>query len=83
MFGPMPPGIELAERIEQAQILVIVHPRDIFPDRAAQRHHAQPPRPFGWKGLHRIVDLQCSLAVPDQQAERCRPMFEQGMKRIR
>ena len=25
MFGPMTPGIELAQRIEQAQILVILH----------------------------------------------------------
>ena len=47
----MTPGIELAERIEQAQILVIVHARDIFADRTAQRHHAQPLRPFGGKGL--------------------------------
>jgi hypothetical protein len=58
MIGPMTPGIELAERIEQAQILVIVHARNIFADRTAQRHHAQPPRPFGGKGLDRIVNLQ-------------------------
>ena len=40
----MTPGIELAQRIEQAQILVIVHAPDIFTDRTAQRHHAQPGR---------------------------------------
>jgi hypothetical protein len=44
-------SIELAQRIEQAQILVIVHAPDIFSDRTAQRHHAQPLRPFGGKGL--------------------------------
>ena len=83
MFGPVPPGIELAERIEQAQILVIVHARDIFADRTAQRHHAQPLRPFDGKGLDRIVDLQRPLTVPDQQAEGCHAMFEQGMKHVR
>jgi hypothetical protein len=31
--------------------LVIVHAPDIFSDRTAQRHHAQPLRPFGGKGL--------------------------------
>ncbi len=35
MFRPMTPGVELAECIEQTQILVIVHARDIFPDRTA------------------------------------------------
>ena len=83
MIGPMTPGIQLAERIEQAQILVIVHARDIFADRTAQRHHAQPPRPFGGKGLDRIVDLQRPLTVPDQQVEGCHAMFEQGMKHVR
>ena len=83
MIGPMTPGIELAERIEQAQILVIVHAHDIFADRTAQRHHAQPLRPFGGKGLDRIVDLQRPLTVPDQQAERFHAMFEQGMKYVR
>ena len=39
MFGPMPPSIELAECIKQAQILVIVRALDIFADRTAQRHH--------------------------------------------
>ena len=79
----MTPAIELAERIEQAQILVIVHARDIFADRTAQRHHAQPLRPFGRKGLDRIVDLQRPLTVPDQQAEGGHAMFEQGMKHVR
>ena len=79
----MTPRIELAERIEQAQILVIVHARDIFPDRTAQRHHAQPLRSFDGKGLDRIVDLQRPLTVPDQQAEGCHAIFEQGMKHVR
>ena len=57
MIGPMTPGIELPERIEQPQILLIVDTRYIFTDRATQRHHAQPLRPFGRKGLDRIVDL--------------------------
>ena len=83
MFGPMTPCIELAEGIEQAQILVIVNARDIFADRAAQRHHAQPLRPFGRNGLDRIVDLQRPLTVPNQQAEGCLAMFEQGMKHVR
>jgi hypothetical protein len=60
----MTPGIELAERIEQAQILVIVHARDIFADRTAQRHDSQPLRPLGGKGLDRIVDLQRPLLCP-------------------
>jgi hypothetical protein len=46
-----------SERIEQAQILLIVHARNIFADRTAQRHYAQPLRPFVGKGLYRIVDL--------------------------
>ena len=45
IFGPMTSGIELAEGIEQAQILVIVNARDVFADRTAQRHYAQPLRP--------------------------------------
>ena len=32
IIGPMTPGIELAQRIEQAQILVIVDAPDIFTD---------------------------------------------------
>ena len=63
MVRPMTPGIELAESIEQAQILVIVHTRDILGDRTAQRYHAQPLCPFGGKGLDRIVDLKRPLAV--------------------
>ena len=47
MIGPMAPGIELAERIEQPQKLVIIHARNIFTDRTAQRHDSQPLRPFG------------------------------------
>ena len=82
MFGPMTPSIELAERIEQAQILTIVHARNVFGNWTAQRHHAQPLRPFGGKRLERIVDLQRALAVPNQQAERCRAMFEQGVKDV-
>ena len=82
IIGPMTPGIELAERIEHAQILVIVHARDIFADRTAQRHHAQPLRPFGRKRLDRIVDLQRPLTVSDQQAERCHATLEQGMKDV-
>jgi len=79
----MTPGIEPAESIEQAQILVINHSRDIFGDRAAQRHHAQSLCPFGGKGLDRIVGLQRPLAVPDQQTEwRC-AMLEQSVKHVR
>src|SRR5262249_39530834 len=40
MLGPMTPGIELAERVEEAQILVIVHAGEIFANRTAQRHDA-------------------------------------------
>ena len=83
MIGPMTPGIELAERIEEAQILMVVHARNIFADRTTQCHNAQPLRPFNGKGLDRIVDLQRPLTVPDQHAERCRAMFEQGMKYVR
>ena len=82
MIGPMTPGIELAERIEQTQILMIVHARDIFADRTAQRHDSQPLRPLGGKGLDRIVDLQRPLAVPDQQAEGCHAILEQGVKYV-
>ena len=78
----MTPGIELAERIEEAQILMIVHAGNIFADRTAQRDHVQPLRPFNGKGLQRIVDLERSLTVPDQQAEGCHAMFEQGMKHV-
>jgi hypothetical protein len=67
----MTPGIELAEGIEQVQVLVIVNARDIFADRTAQRHHAQPLRPFDGKRLDRIVDLQRPLTVSNQQAEAC------------
>ena len=83
MFGAMTPGIELAERIEQAQILVIVHACDIFANGTAQRHHAEPLCPFGRKRLDRIVDLQRPLTVPDQQSEGCHAIFEQGMKHVR
>jgi hypothetical protein len=44
--------------------LVIVNAREIFADRTAQRHHAQPLRPFRRKGLDRIVDLQPPLLCP-------------------
>ena len=83
MIGPMTPGIELPERIKQPQVLVIVDARYIFSDRAAERHHAQPLRSFDRKGLDRIVDLQRPLTVPDQNAEGCHAMFEQGVKHIR
>ena len=83
MIGRVTPGIELAEGIKQPQILVIVHARDSFADRATQRHHAQTLRSFGRKGLDRIVDLQRAFTVPDQDAEWCRATFEQGMKHIR
>ena len=83
MIGLMPPRVELAQRIKQPQILVIVHARDIFADRATQRYHAQPASPFRRKGLNRIINLQRPLTVPDQQAEWCGAMFEQGMKHIR
>jgi hypothetical protein len=33
--------------------------------------------------LDRIVDLQRPLTVPDQQAEGCHAIFEQGMKYVR
>jgi len=82
MFGPVTPGVELAERIEKAQILVIVHARDIFGDWTAQRHYAQPLRPFRTKGADRIVNLQRPLTVPDQQAKGCCAMFEQSMKHV-
>ena len=83
MIGPMTPRIKLTESIEQSQILVIVYTGDILADRAAKGHHMQSLRPFGGKGLDRIVDLQRPLAVPDQEAERRRAMLEQGMKHIR
>src|SRR5262249_11971802 len=83
IFRPMTPGVELAESIEQAQILVIVHARYVFGDRTTQRQHAQSLRPCGGKGLDRTVDLQRPLTVPDPQAERCHTMFEQGMKHVR
>ena len=79
----MTPGVELAESIEQAEILVIVHARYVFGDRATRRQHAKSLRPCDCKGLDRIVDLQRPLTVPDQQAERCHTMFEQGMKHVR
>ncbi len=74
----MTPGIELAERVEKTQILMIVHARNIFADRTAQRHHAQSLRPLNGKGLDRIVDLQCSLTVSNQKAEGCHAMFKQA-----
>ena len=76
MIGPMTPGIQLAECIEKAEILVIVHAGDIFGDWTTQRHHAKPLGPFGRKGLNRIVDLQRPLTVTDQQAEGCHAEFE-------
>ena len=79
----MAPGIELAEGIEQAQILVIINAFHVFADGTAQRYDAQLPCPFGGKGLNRIVDLQCAFAVPDQQAKGRYAKFEQGMKHVR
>ena len=55
MFGPMTPGIELAERIEQAQILVIVHARDVFANRTAERHYTESLRPFDGRGVDRAM----------------------------
>jgi hypothetical protein len=41
IIGPMTPGIELAQRIEQAQILVIVNAPDIFTAARSRRSHRQ------------------------------------------
>jgi uncharacterized membrane protein len=65
----MTPGIELAERIEQAQILVIVHARSVLADRTTQRDDAQPMRALRREGRDRVADLQRTLAVTDQQPE--------------
>jgi hypothetical protein len=65
----MPPGVELAERIEQAKVLVIVHAWDVLADRTAKRDNAQPMRALRREGFDRVADLQRAVCTENSNPD--------------